>query len=85
MYLVILSNRNFIFDFNIGYHIVKYRLELDDKTNRPKCVCPFFSAKYTDGNCYQEYTRGPCPFGRLIVLDKELGEGKCVCNPEQAS
>jgi len=60
-------------------------LELDDKTNRPKCVCPFFSAKYTDGNCYQEYTRGPCPFGRLIVLDKELGEGKCVCNPEQAS
>ena len=28
----------------------------------------------------QEYTRGPCPTGKLMVLDKETGYGKCSCD-----
>ena len=61
----------------------KYRLELDQTSRVPRCVCPFFSAKFSDGNCYQEYTRGPCPYGKLLVMDRDAGVGKCICNPEQ--
>ena len=60
-----------------------FRLELDQTTQRPTCVCPFFSAKFSDGNCYQEYTRGPCPYGKLIMLDRETGLGKCYCSKDQ--
>ena len=61
----------------------KYRLELDHTSRTARCVCPFFSAKFSDGNCYQEYTRGPCPYGKLLVMDRDAGVGKCICNPEQ--
>ena len=29
------------------------RLVLDEVSRKPKCTCPFFSAKHTDGKCYQ--------------------------------
>ena len=28
----------------------------------------------------QEYTRGPCPEGKLMVLDRDTGYGKCSCD-----
>lgn len=28
----------------------------------------------------QEYTQGPCPNGKLMVLDRETGFGKCSCD-----
>ena len=29
------------------------RLVLDEVSRKPTCSCPFFSAKHTDGKCYQ--------------------------------
>ena len=29
---------------------------------------------------FQEYTRGPCPEGKLMVLDRDSGYGKCSCD-----
>ena len=28
----------------------------------------------------QEYTRGPCPEGQLMVLDRDTGYGQCSCD-----
>ena len=59
------------------------RLVYDETKQRAECACPFFSVKYTgDGKCYKEYTRGPCPFGQLLVMDKDTGFGSCICGPQ---
>lgn len=31
-----------------------------------------------DGKCYTEYSRGPCPKGKLLALDEE-GVAECLC------
>ena len=39
------------------------RLVLDEVSRKPTCTCPFFSAKHTDGKCYQvllEYFEFSC-------------------------
>ena len=72
----LIANLNHIF-------LIVNRLEWDQISGGPKCICPFFSAKFSDGNCYQEYTRGPCAYGKLIIMDRDSGVGKCVCSSEQ--
>ena len=62
-----------------------YRLVLDETSRRPICTCPFFSAEYSDGKCYQEFTQGPCPFGQLMILDRSNGKGKCGCDRTNVS
>ena len=61
------------------------RLVLDETSRRPICTCPFFSAEYADGKCYQEFTQGPCPFGQLMILDRTTGRGKCGCDQSNVS
>ena len=34
---------------------------------------------------HQEYSRGPCPKGKLMVLDRETGYGKCSCDTNLVS
>lgn len=41
--------------------------------------CPGLWAKWTDGSCYQEYSRGPCPIGELFMTDS-AGKGFCSCS-----
>ena len=33
----------------------------------------------------QEYTRGPCPEGKLMVLDRDTGYGRCGCDQDLVS
>ena len=62
-----------------------FRLTLDETNRRPICTCPFFSAKFSDGKCYQEFTQGPCPFGQLMLLDRTTGKGRCGCDRTNVS
>ena len=64
---------------------IYFRLTLDETSRRPICTCPFFSAKFTDGKCYQEFTQGPCPFGQLMLLDRTSGKGRCGCDRTNVS
>ena len=34
-----------------------------------------------DGKCYKKYSRGPCPKGELLTIDKE-GLASCACSRE---
>ncbi|XP_014218993.1 uncharacterized protein LOC106647209 isoform X2 [Copidosoma floridanum] len=35
-----------------------------------------------DGKCYPRHSRGPCPKGELLILDREDGLAKCSCSRE---
>lgn len=35
-----------------------------------------------DGKCYKRRTRGPCPKGELLIVDKNDGLAKCSCTRE---
>ena len=44
---------HYYFACQVVIFIFYCRLVLDEVSRKPTCACPFFSAKHTDGKCYQ--------------------------------